>query len=719
MSRPLTLLQASRKPLGRLALIVLCAGFASCGAATDTVGSSLNLSSPYNEIDLTRPTGLPAPGPGFGEGGVASGASFTYTNVGANMTTAAQNGRFSPDWSLSTKPSAARLAWGTYWLNMTDREAATGLVLDWVEGPRAQDVWIGLANWEQDHWTWRKLETTATLIPPSTLAPFIRNSDMMLACTILLVGNQDVTLGELGTNQNPNPPPSTDGLLNENANLGVNLDSLADYTPSTVFLDVFQTAREWIPQDVVGGLWDNGHTINVDSDGWVTSLDTGQAVATLMMSDDDGVYPTGEYLCLYDGIGTIEFEAEASIAWSTPGRIGVNIAPSGGSTRLRITATDPADYVRNIRLILPGFEGTYESQIFHPEFLSSIDAFDVLRFTKWGATVESEAVTWSDRTTLASFSQARQHGPNAGVSMERMIDLSNTTLSDAWICIPHMADDDYVTRAAELIRDRLDPRLRVYLEYSNEIWNSQFIAADYCRDQGLALGLSTNNFEAQLRFYSQRSQEMFDIFTTAFVDAPNRLLRVAAGQGSNPWVGTTIMDWDGIQGLKDETTVADRFDYYASAPYFGGYLGNLPQANDTVNMTVTELLDALELDSQGVNGLGGTTEANALNASARGISLIAYEGGQHLVGVGAAKDDDALTALFLQANRHTGLRTTYAEDMRRWTTSGGGLFIAFSHISNYTKHGSWGLLEAQDQDTSTAPKWLGLMDWVAEVEAGE
>ena len=37
-----------------------------------------------------------------------------------------------------------------------------------------------------------------------------------------------------------------------------------------------------------------------------------------------------------------------------------------------------------------------------------------------------------------------------------MIELANLTDKDAWICIPHLADDDYVTQAARLIRDTLE-----------------------------------------------------------------------------------------------------------------------------------------------------------------------------------------------------------------------------------------------------------------------
>ena len=37
-----------------------------------------------------------------------------------------------------------------------------------------------------------------------------------------------------------------------------------------------------------------------------------------------------------------------------------------------------------------------------------------------------------------------------------------------------MADDDYVYQLAALLKDKLDPKLVVYVEYSNEVWNSGF-----------------------------------------------------------------------------------------------------------------------------------------------------------------------------------------------------------------------------------------------------
>ena len=42
-----------------------------------------------------------------------------------------------------------------------------------------------------------------------------------------------------------------------------------------------------------------------------------------------------------------------------------------------------------------------------------------------------------------------------------MIHLSNVLGADMWVCVPHAADDSYVTSLATLIRDTLRPDLRV------------------------------------------------------------------------------------------------------------------------------------------------------------------------------------------------------------------------------------------------------------------
>ena len=57
---------------------------------------------------------------------------------------------------------------------------------------------------------------------------------------------------------------------------------------------------------------------------------------------------------------------------------------------------------------------------------------------------------------------------------EHIVELANRLGVNPWICIPHMADEGYIQNLAAMFRDSLNPDLKIYLEYSNETWNSSF-----------------------------------------------------------------------------------------------------------------------------------------------------------------------------------------------------------------------------------------------------
>ena len=484
---------------------------------------------------------------------------------------------------------------------------------------------------------------------------------------------------------------------NVDAPLGMNLAGISSWSQGYAFVDVFKSSRSWISQ-LPGQPWGEGGAIATDANGWVTLLAPNQYVETPML---DGVAdrPSGTYTLLFDGEGTFEFWGDASfLSQPEPGQILVNVASGTGGIWLRITDTDPngnGDYLRNIRLIMPGFENTYQTEPFHPDFLALWQDFKVLRFMDWQHTNNNPSVTWSDRNTPDYHTQSR----DVGVALEYCIQLANTLQADAWFCLPHGADDNYITQFATMVYNDLDPNLRVYVEYSNEVWNGQFDQYTYAGDQGLALGLAANHWEAVPLYYSQRSVEIFNIFETVF-GGTSRLERTLAWQNVNVWGAAQVMDYNDAYLSADALSIA---------PYFGGYLGDPNTQTEVTNMTIDELLDWCEAHiAETMDGVRQQAES----ANSRGLRLTAYEGGQHLVGYLGAENNTQLEALFIAANRDPRMQDLYLDYFNRWKDAGGEMFAVFSSMGQPSKWGSWGILENYGEAPMSKPKYAAVKQFM-------
>ena len=328
----------------------------------------------------------------------------------------------------------------------------------------------------------------------------------------------------------------------------------------------------------------------------------------------------------------------------------------------------------------------------------------------WEATNNSTLANWSDRITTTSATQAT----SKGVALEYLIQLANTLKIDPWFTIPAQASDDYVQKFAAMVRDRLDPTLKAHVEYSNEVWNGIFTQANYAGQQGLASGLDDTSWGAGMRYYAERSVEIFKIWGNVFgASTSQRVERVLAGQAGNPWVGEQILAW------KDAYKHADS---YAIAPYFDGFgdadgdgwsdINDVDRVNITINMTADQIIDGMlkELPTE----IKTMFDKSASTAKRFGLDLVSYEGGAHLTSYQFPDDKVArMTDLFTEVNRNPRMRDVYKAYLDQWqASSGGGDFNQFNDVTGSSKWGFWGALEYQNQNPSTAPKYLGLMDFI-------
>ncbi|NCJ08395.1 hypothetical protein GS597_18155 [Synechococcales cyanobacterium C] len=486
------------------------------------------------------------------------------------------------------------------------------------------------------------------------------------------------------------------------APVGMNLGGVVSYSTAWPFTDAFKMSHPWYSQRRGAG-FNQGEPIQLTETGWVAALRPEHTVDTVIFNGQHGRYPAGQYTLLYEGEGQIQATLNtATVVSQQPGRMVLNVVPQSNGLWFKLARVNPQNPIRNIRLILPGFEQTYARQTFHPLFLERLRPFShTIRFMNWLRTNNSELVNWSQRSTLEMPTQ----GNSQGVALEYMIELANTLKANPWFTMPHQASDAYVRQFAQLVRDRLDPSLKVHVEYSNEVWNNIFSQSRYAQEQGLAMGLSNDPMEARLRFYAQRSVEVFKIWESVF-GGTDRLVRILAGQSANPWTGRQILEW------RDAYKQADA---YAIAPYFGSSLEKLePQAQ--LQMPINAAMDILD---QEVSELGQTLRTNYSWVRDLGLDLIAYEGGQHLVSGRFGEREPQMRERYLQVNRHPRMRQIYFKYLQQWQQAGGGLFCHFADIYWPGRHGFWGALEYQDQDLQTAPKYLGLLDFVRSTQAQE
>ena len=479
--------------------------------------------------------------------------------------------------------------------------------------------------------------------------------------------------------------------------LGMNLAGCADWNTELPFVDVFRMSRPWVSQQK-GKPWGQGPALALDEHGWVKRLEADCWAETPLCTIEGGHYPAGKYTILYEGKGSLDVWNAAKVVLQTPGRIVIDVDPSKGGFHLKLVETDPENYVRNIRVIMPGFEETWQQNPWHPAFLARWQGVACLRFMDFMDTNGSEIRTWQDRPVAVDATFSRK-----GVPVELMVDLCNRLGADGWFCMPHKADDDYVRNFARQVKERLDGRLRAYVEYSNEVWNGQFAQSRYAGEEGIKLGFAEKPWEAAWRYTAYRSVQIFRIWEDAF-GGHERLVRVLPSQAANPYVSERVVEWQEAYKQADALAIAP-YNSMNLAP------GGKPSSDEVAGWTVEQVMDYLETKAlpESLEWIAGNKKV----ADKYGLKLVTYEGGQHMVGVGGGENNDKLTALLHAANAHPRLGAIYEKYYSGWEQAGGDLFCYFSSVGRWSKWGSWGMLQYYDDDPAASPKYMATMTWAA------
>ncbi len=544
----------------------------------------------------------------------------------------------------------------------------------------------------------------------------------------------------------------------------MNLTGPSYYSQSWPFVDLFKYTT-WIsgrPEHRdPRRRWNDQAPIELDARGWIRRLAPGQVARSFVFGAGTR-YRAGRYTVLYEGRGQIDYRGAVSNVMRADGRDSFDLAP-GGELWLEIAKIDPARPLREIRVLPPGgrcgddvaryceadsacsegvrcvpFVESYEEQPFHPEFLADLAPFRVLRFLDWvevnrPASPSAEEANVRHPTRFDTWPKAG-NATYHPVPFEVMVDLCNTVHADLWLPLPHEFDDISIRRVAELIRDRLDPTLRVWVEHSNEVWNGQFgqhyaTAARECarlpreeravcdgdRDGTLCEPGEWNAerercFALSRHGHARRTGRIASIFDGVFgSSARQRVVRVLAWQvGSLANQAADMLDlaWDGHEPLHR------RVDVVAIAPYFGWpgeivpdgetfFARNEGSVHGAPPGTYRVLSGAPENPDGGpyrwIASDVATLRSRPEHAHLR---LVAYEGGQHLF-TWASNQGPALRAL----NTDPRMRDLYTQYLTYFhELTGGSVFVHYASPGGWWQHGAFGSKEYQGQPRSEAPK---------------
>src|SRR6185437_7512397 len=123
--------------------------------------------------------------------------------------------------------------------------------------------------------------------------------------------------------------------------------------------------------------------------------------------------------------------------------------------------------------------------VFRPGYLKVMQNLAVIRLMQWLGIDDSggRIANWSDRSMPSDGGWGSEHG----VPIEIAVQLCNAVSADCWLNVPHAASDDYIIHMASLVHTLLGAHQKLYIEFSNEVWNSGYSQYAYATARGRAL----------------------------------------------------------------------------------------------------------------------------------------------------------------------------------------------------------------------------------------
>lgn len=343
----------------------------------------------------------------------------------------------------------------------------------------------------------------------------------------------------------------------------------------------------------------------------------------------------------------------------------------------------------DFRMHRPGYDLT-SNKIFTDAFLSALTGirFTTIRFMNFSMTNGCDPdfpaeMEWDNRKKMNDASQSGigPLGKTDGGAWEYVIELCNKVKMDPWINIPVSASEGYIRNLALLFKEELASSLNIYVESSNEVWNTApgFEQSSYSKAQAKALEIGEHENHAR------RTVEIAEIFGEVFGEtALNNTIRVVlcSHQPMLKWWVIPMLDY-----VSEQFGAPENYIYaIASQTYYsGGSEENVETILQQCRASITE-----QVDEEGeINEAGRKQWVNVAKAYHLKGGYCSYEGGPDH---GGGSTTNIAYRIRAERDERMGEIWTYNLDSAFFRI-GANLAMQFTLSSAYTRYGCWGLTD--------------------------
>lgn len=345
--------------------------------------------------------------------------------------------------------------------------------------------------------------------------------------------------------------------------------------------------------------------------------------------------------------------------------------------------------ITNLKIFRPGYN-LNTNQIFTNEFIDLCKAanFAAYRFYNlqniWDGEATYPAKTlWENRKTPNDACQVNMsalNGKKDAWSWEYIIELSNILNKDIWLNIYLSADSNYISSLSNMLKEKLNPNINIYIESSNELWSpTQATHGPYNAADAKARGI---NFDQN---HARRTVELSKWFANEFgQEAINNRIRVIMA-GQHAYHGRSDIH---LNYIKNNFGEPNKYIYATStALYFQSTMAS-DQDPLKINQGMME-----DINSQFTLSSNNFYRQNHLN-KAKTWNLkggcTSYEGGPHLPSSGNL--DNLNNQILAHRTSKMGEVTKY-NYLEGWKDLDGGLAMYFTLSSTYNRYGCWGITD--------------------------